>query len=203
MVKTFQSLLDGQTTGTSVNHENDIIMQALQEAEITPLHDLEELKRELAEEQAKNKQLSGHLKNQYSKISRLRKTYQDHLQAAENEHFRSARANQQHLEEKKKLQENVLALTGQVEVYKRELEASKSEAQHHEKLLRERDRAFQALKAELKTIQAKLKGLINERIFVFCEWCLIRNEKCLKIKSHFLQMDLLFVFSKQIRQNKN
>ena len=174
MFEKLQSLLNGQTTGA--NPENDIVMQALQEAEMNPLHDLDAMKRELAEEQAKNKQLTGHLKNQYSKISRLRKTYQDHLQAAENEQFRSIRANQQHLDEKKKLQETneaqkaeMLELTGQVEVYKSALEASKSEAKHYERLLGERDRAFRALKTELKSIQAKLKGLSNERIFCFDE----------------------------------
>ena len=143
-------------------------MQALDEAEInSPSRDLEEMTRELAEEQAKNKKLMANLNNQYCKISRLRKTYYDQLQKAENEHFRANQAKQQLLEEKKLLQESnqakdeqIMLLSGQLQVYKDELQASKSDANYFEKLASERDRAMGTLKGELKAIETKLSNLI-------------------------------------------
>ena len=159
----FQSLLNNQ-----MNESPDIIMQALNEAQIIPQRDLEDLRKELADERAKNKQLTGSIRTQYSKISRLRKTYQDHLQAGENEHMRANQANQQLYKEKKELQKaleakeaRILELSGQVEVYKSELEASKLDANYFEKLICERDEALSSLKAELKPIKAKLCDLIK------------------------------------------
>ena len=149
------------------NQVHDIVMQALHEAEIEPSRDLEETRRELAEERAKNKQLMGNLRNQYCKISRLRKTYQNQLQAAENEQFHARQAKQLLLEEKSLLQKSndakdtqIMVLTGQVEVYKSELESFKSDANYFEKLASERDRAMGSLKGELKAIEAKINGLI-------------------------------------------
>ena len=146
---------------------HDIVMQALNEAQIDPERDLEDMKRQLAEEQAKNKQLMGNLKNQYSKISRLRKTYHHQLQEAENEHFRASQAKQLLLEEKMALEKSnevkdnqIMVLTGQVQVYKAELETFKSDANFFEKLASERDRSLGNLKTELKAIEAKLGDLI-------------------------------------------
>ena len=109
----------------------------------------------------------ANLNNQYCKISRLRKTYYDQLQKAENEHFRANQAKQQLLEEKKLLQESnqakdeqIMLLSGQLQVYKDELQASKSDANYFEKLASERDRAMGTLKGELKAIEAKLSNLI-------------------------------------------
>ena len=159
----FQSLLDNPT-----NESPDIVMQALNEAQINPQHDLENLRKELADEQAKNKQLMGSIRNQYSKISRLRKTYHDHLQAGEKEHSRANQANHQLYREKKELQEaleakeaRILELSGQVEVYKSELEASKLDANYFEKLVCERDETLRIIKAELEPMKAKLCDLIK------------------------------------------
>ena len=166
-VHKFQSLLSDPTPDSCNNEAHDIVMQALNEAQINPLHDLEEMKKELAEERAKTKQLMGSLKNQYCKISRLRKTYQQQLQSAENEHLRASQAKQQLLEEKNLLQKSndakntqILVLTGQVAVYKKELEAFKGDANYFEKLACERDRSLDNLKGELKDIEAKLNDLI-------------------------------------------
>ena len=149
------------------NQVHDIVMQALNEAQIHPAHDLEELKRQLAEEQAKNKQLMANLKNQYSKISRLRKTYHHQLQEAENEQFRASQAKQQLWEEKMSLQKSIdskdnqiVVLTSQLEVYKSEIGAYKNDAQYFEKLASERDRSLGNLKTELKAIETKLSDLI-------------------------------------------
>ena len=51
-------------------------------------------------------------------------------------------------------------LTGQVAVYKKELEAFKVDANYFEKLACERDRSLDNLKGELKAIEAKLCDLI-------------------------------------------
>lgn len=163
----FQNLLNNPINESCDDQMHDIVMQAVREAEIDSSHDLEEMRRELAEERAKNKQLMGNLKNQYSKISRLRKTYHEQLQIAENEHVRANHAKQQLLEEKKLLQKSnetkdnqILVLTGQVQLYKKELETFKSDSNFFEKLACERDRALGTLKAELKVIEAKINGLI-------------------------------------------
>ena len=151
----------------SDNGAHDIVMQALNEAQIHPAHDLEELKRQLTEEQAKNKQLAANLKNQYSKISRLRKTYHHQLQEAENEQLRATQAKQQLWEEKMSLQKSIdskdnqiMVLTGQLELYKSESEAFKNDANYFERLASERDRSLGNLKTELKAIETKLSDLI-------------------------------------------
>ena len=142
-------------------------MQALNEAQIDHSHVLEEMKKELAEERTKNEKLMGNLKNQYCKISRLRKTYQDQLKTAENEHLRANHAKQQLLEEKNLLQKSInakdtqiMVLTGQVEVYKQEIEAHKADSNYFEKLASERDRTLGTLKTEIRAIEAKLGDLI-------------------------------------------
>ena len=142
-------------------------MQALYEAGIQPQRDLDDVRKELDEERAKNKQLAGSLKNQYSKLSRLRKNYQNQVLAAENEHFRFNQSQQQLIAEKKALQEAIGAkdaqiqvLSDQVETYKSALETSKADANYFEKLACERDRALGTIKAEINTIKAKLSNLV-------------------------------------------
>ena len=142
-------------------------MQALYEAGIQPQRDLDDVRKELDEERAKNKQLAGSLKNQYSKLSRLRKNYQNQVLAAENEHFRFNQSQQQLIAEKKALQEAIGAkdaqiqvLSDQVETYKSALETSKADANYFEKLACERDRALGTIKAEINTIKAKLGNLV-------------------------------------------
>ena len=142
-------------------------MQALYEAGVEPQRDLDDVRKELDEERAKNKQLAGSLKNQYSKLSRLRKNYQNQVLAAENEHFRFNQSQQQLIAEKKALQEAIGAkdaqiqvLSDQVETYKSALETSKADANYFEKLACERDRALGTIKAEINTIKAKLSNLV-------------------------------------------
>ena len=142
-------------------------MQALYEAGIQPQRDLDDVRKELDEERAKNKQLAGSLKNQYSKLSRLRKNYQNQVLAAENEHFRFNQSQQQLIAEKKALQEAIGAkdaqiqvLSDQVETYKSALETSKADANYFEKLACERDRALGTIKAEINKIKAKLGNLV-------------------------------------------
>ena len=141
-------------------------MQALHEAGIEPKHDLEGVKKELADERAKNKQLAGSVKNQYSKLSRLRKNYQNQVMAAENERFRFNQAQQQLSDEKNALQEanqakdaQIQVLSDQIEMYKNAIEASQSDSNYFEKLACERDRALNTIKAELRAIKAKLCNL--------------------------------------------
>ena len=141
-------------------------MQALHEAGIEPKHDLEGVKKELADERAKNKQLAGSVKNQYSKLSRLRKNYQNQVMAAENERFRFNQAQQQLSDEKNALQEanqakdaQIQVLSDQIEMYKNAIEASQSDSNYFEKLACERDRALSTIKAELRAIKAKLCNL--------------------------------------------
>ena len=152
----------------SNNQLHDIVMQALKEAQVEPQHELEALKKDLGEERAKSKHLKVLLKNNYSKVTHLRKTYRDHLDDVEKEHVRISQVHQELWEEKKSLQEaneakdaQILVLSGQIEVYKKELESSKSDANYFERLLCERDGAICALKAELKIIKSKLCDLIK------------------------------------------
>ena len=160
----FQNLFNDQTTENT--DEQDIIMQALHEAGIEPQHDLEGLRKELDDERAKSKQLAGSVKNQYSKLSRLRKNYQNQAMAAENERFHFTQAQKQLNDEKKALQEANLAkdaqikvLSDQIELYKSAMEASQSDSNYFEKLACERDRALGTIKAELRAIKAKLCNL--------------------------------------------
>ena len=162
----FQNLFNDQTTENNESDGHDIIMQALYEAGVEPQHDLEGLQKELADERAKNKQLSGSLKNQYSKLSRLRKNYQNQVLAAENEHFRSNQMQQQLMAEKKSLQEandakeaQIRMLSDQIEMYKNALEVSKSDVNYFEKLVGERDRVLGTIRAEINTVKATLSGL--------------------------------------------
>ena len=166
LVVQFQHLLNDQTDENKDCDGDDIIMKALAEAGIQPQHDLEGVRKELADEQAKNKQLAGSLKNQYSKLSRLRKNYQNQVMAAENERFRFNQAQQQLSDEKNALQEanqakdaQIQVLSDQIEMYKNAIEASQSDSNYFEKLACERDRALNTIKAELRAIKAKLCNL--------------------------------------------
>ena len=82
--------------------------------------------------------------------------------------MRANQANHQLYREKKELQEaleakeaRILELSGQVEVYKSELEASKLDANYFEKLVCERDETLRIIKAELEPMKAKLCDLIK------------------------------------------
>jgi len=140
-------------------------MQALNEANINPQPDFE---RKLAEERKKTAELARRLDNQYAKLTRLRKTYQDHLKHVEEEHSRVSQTNQQLWEEKKALEEannskeaQILVLTDQIGALKTELESAKSDASYFEQLISDRDRVLGELKAELTTIKAKICHLIQ------------------------------------------
>ena len=100
----FQNLFNDQTTENTDVGGQDIIMKALNEAGIEPQHDLQGLMKELDDERAKTKQLTGRVKNQYSKLSRLRKNYQNQAMAAENERFHFTQAQKQLNDEKKEIE---------------------------------------------------------------------------------------------------
>ena len=162
----FQNLFNDQTTENTDVGGQDIIMKALNEAGIEPQHDLQGLMKELDDERAKTKQLTGSVKNQYSKLSRLRKNYQNQVMAAENERFRFNQAQKQLNDEKNALQEanqakdaQIQVLSDQIEMFKSAMEASQSDSNYFEKLACERDRALGTIKAELRAIKAKLCSL--------------------------------------------
>ena len=156
----FQSLLEHNTNKSCESQVDDIVMLALQEAEIEPQQEAAEMKKLLEVEQAKNHQLRSLLENQQSKMAKLKKIYHEYMQKVENELFQSRSTNQKLSDEKKSLQKahdtQMLVLSGQVEVYKKELESYKSDANYFERLLCERDRTREALRAELRKIQEKL-----------------------------------------------